>query len=465
MAPFRILISGVGVAGPALALLLARSGRLDCTITIVERASTLRSTGQQIDLREQGVPIMKKMGIEAAVRARIVKEEATRIINRAGHELARVPATASGTGRQSVSSEFEIMRGDLVDVLYQATKGLENVRYVFGCTVEKLIDNNNNNDDDDNKNGSPIQVEFSDGTSAEYDLVVGADGTSSRTRRLMLGGEERDAVVRQPVGPLIAFFTIPAREGDSRDFTMCRSTRGRMIMTRRDMDDVLRVYFMIGSSVTAAAGTDAGKKALAGLEAATRTGSLQDKKAAWAAYYADAGWEAERFTKELLECSDADDLYCQRTERIVLPSGGWSGRGGRVVVVGDAACSVALSNGLGTTVAFVTAYTLAGELARHVIPVKGGGLKGPTKESLVFALAEYERKSRVLTDPAQKAMPAFLASILLPDTDKGVQYADVATKWLFPVGKWIASWIPNRKPEDEEKKYAWHNYPELESQQ
>ncbi|KAH7007860.1 uncharacterized protein B0I36DRAFT_370642 [Microdochium trichocladiopsis] len=401
MAPFRILISGAGIAGPAVALLLAR--HRDCAITIIERAASLRSTGQQIDLRNQGVPIMQKLGLEEAVRARIVKEEGTRIINRAGAELAFIPALQTGSGKQSLSSEFEIMRGDLVDVLYQATKDLDNVKYVFGRTIESLIEGGD----------GPIGVGLSDGTTHEYDLVIGADGVGSRTRKLMLaGGEEQDKQVRQATGVQLAFFTIPVEKDDSRAFTICRSTKGRHLMTRRDRDDVLRVLFMahVGQAASGGKGDSEDDRLRAQLHAANRSGDLEQKKKAWAAYYADAGWQAERFTHALLHSKEADDLYAQELQRVVLPPGAWSGRNGRVTVVGDAACCVALNRGLGTTVSFVTAYTLAGELARHCIPLKGSGAgakQQPTRENLEHALAEYERKTRVLTDPVQKGMPGW----------------------------------------------------------
>lgn len=57
--PFRILINGAGVAGPTLAFMLLSSSS-DYSITVVERAPALRTGGQQIDLRAQGIPIVKR---------------------------------------------------------------------------------------------------------------------------------------------------------------------------------------------------------------------------------------------------------------------------------------------------------------------------------------------------------------------------------------------------------------------
>ncbi|KAJ1326940.1 hypothetical protein MN608_08389 [Microdochium nivale] len=90
-------------------------------------------------------------------------------------------------------------------------------------------------------------------------------------------------------------------------------------------------------------------------------------------------------------------------------------------------------------VAFMLAYTLAGELARHVNPVRVGvqngtlddgenGKMGTARKRSELALAEYERKTRVLTGPAQKGMPAFVAPIIMPDTENGVWFVEAAFK-------------------------------------
>lgn len=58
--PLRVLIVGAGIAGPALVFWLHRLGH---ACTILERWDTLRVGGQQIDIRCQGIDLIKHMGI------------------------------------------------------------------------------------------------------------------------------------------------------------------------------------------------------------------------------------------------------------------------------------------------------------------------------------------------------------------------------------------------------------------
>ena len=87
MAPLRVLICGAGICGPALAFWLSK---LDCETTVIERGSQIRTTGQQIDFRAQGVGLMKKMGIEPAIRAKLVKEPGSRIVYENGKTVGYV---------------------------------------------------------------------------------------------------------------------------------------------------------------------------------------------------------------------------------------------------------------------------------------------------------------------------------------------------------------------------------------
>lgn len=75
-------------------------------------------------------------------------------------------------------SKLEILRGDLVDVLYGATKDV--CEYRFGTRIETLAEHD-----------AGVDVTFADGGEMRADLVVGADGPHSAVRRLVFGPEER----------------------------------------------------------------------------------------------------------------------------------------------------------------------------------------------------------------------------------------------------------------------------------
>lgn len=96
MASLKVLIVGAGVGGPATAYWLSKIPQ--CTVTVVEISASLRNTGQQIDLRGQGIVMMKMMGIQERVRAVLCHEPGTRLINSNGQSQAYLAANTSGAG-------------------------------------------------------------------------------------------------------------------------------------------------------------------------------------------------------------------------------------------------------------------------------------------------------------------------------------------------------------------------------
>ena len=115
----RVLVAGGGIAGQALAFWLARGGH---RVTVVERFPALRATGAQVDLRGQGIDAVRTMGLLDAVRQHLVDEPGVAFVNAQGRPRATIMANTSGQGRQSLTSEYEIMRGDLVRILNDATR-------------------------------------------------------------------------------------------------------------------------------------------------------------------------------------------------------------------------------------------------------------------------------------------------------------------------------------------------------
>jgi 2-polyprenyl-6-methoxyphenol hydroxylase-like FAD-dependent oxidoreductase len=181
-----VLISGAGIAGPTLAFWLNQYGY---RVIVVEIAPQIRPGGQTVDLRGAGRAVVERMGLTDQMRARCLDQRGIAWVTTDGRRRAEMPVEAfQGNG---VVSKHEILRGDMADVLYQVTRADSDYR--FGTHITQL-----------SQSAEFVAVTLSDGTTVHADLVVGADGTHSAVRRLLLGPEEQFV---RPVGGYNAWFT------------------------------------------------------------------------------------------------------------------------------------------------------------------------------------------------------------------------------------------------------------------
>ncbi|XXH00805.1 hypothetical protein Hte_007156 [Hypoxylon texense] len=363
----KVLISGAGIAGNALAFWLSKLGH---EVTVIEWFSNLRATGLQIDLRGPGIQVLRRMGLEEAFRAKAAPEHGFQIVDGSGRRRAYFPANKSGKGLQSLTSDFEIMRGDLCHLLHDATAG--RAKYVFGTSIESF-----------EQTDHVVEVRFTGGKTDTFDLVVGADGQWSKTRRMMLGPDVPDALLPLGGGVYTAYFTMPRpiEKGEGYIATAYIAPGRKGFFLRRHSPDTVQVYMGCTS--------DSEKLKNA------RRGDTQAEKEALAEFYRGGGWR----TKEIVEAMmDAEDFYCERMCLVKLDS--WSR--GRVTLVGDAGYCPSATTGMGTTCGMVGAYILAGEIARHC----GGGASGDgnTKDGLATALRAYEEKFRPFMDQVQEGV-------------------------------------------------------------
>ncbi|MFD9378712.1 FAD-dependent monooxygenase [Streptomyces sp. NPDC059999] len=338
-----VLISGAGIAGPALAYWLNAQGR---QTTVVERFDELREDGQNIDVRGAGREVARRMGIEDAIRAASTGETGTEFVDATGAPLARFAAGTSDS--DGATAELEILRGQLSRIIIDRTR--EDTEYLFGDRIVAL---------DDKEDG--VTVTFAHGPTRTFGLVVLAEGLRSRTRSLVF--PEIDAV--RELDFHIAYLTIP-RSGDDTDLWRWHSAgRGRSVTLRPDNLGTIRATLAFLSDVR-------------GLDALDH----RDLVTILRRTFADVGWEAPR----VLAALDDAPLYFDAVGQARMPS--WSR--GRVALIGDAAhCSSPLS-GMSTSLALTGAYILAGELAAH-----------PHRT----AFARYETLMRLYVDQAQKLPP------------------------------------------------------------
>jgi 2-polyprenyl-6-methoxyphenol hydroxylase-like FAD-dependent oxidoreductase len=308
-----VLISGASVAGPALAWWLARRGFRP---VIVERSGQLRGGGYAVDFRgDVHLRVLRQMGLLDQVRARQTHTRAISFVDDDGRPVASVPPVF-------FAGDVEILRGELADILYQATRN--DAEYIFGDSVTSL-------DQDD----SGVHVTFTHAAPRTFRLVIGADGVHSNIRRLAFGPEDRFA---RGLGLTVSIFTVPNFTGLDRAgllYSVPGKTAG--IFGAGDPEHAIaQLYFTAP-----------------GISYAPRDTAKQQEVVAQ--QFAGLGWQVPRL---LAEMPGAPDFYFDTTSQIHMDT--WSA--GRVALVGDAGCAAG-PGGNGTGNAIVAACVLAGELA------------------------------------------------------------------------------------------------------
>ncbi|KAI2610046.1 uncharacterized protein GGS25DRAFT_487187 [Hypoxylon fragiforme] len=217
-----------------------------------------------------------------------------------------------------------------------------------------------------------VDVTFSDGSTGRYDLVLGADGQWSRTRRLMFG-EEAGLGMFHRLNVHVAYFTVP-RHADETD-ELARAFQpggGRAVMSRTGSRPETQAYLMLRTD------SEEVRKAVERQPAETQKALFEER-------FRGAGWKADQFLDAM---RDTKDFYADSIGQVKAPTMVQ----GRVALLGDAGCCASPVTGMGTTVSLITAYVLAGELARN-------------KGNVPLALEAYNVNVKPYIDEAQKLMP------------------------------------------------------------
>lgn len=169
----KILITGASVAGNALAWWLAKRG---FDVTVVERHPHFRDGGQNIDVRGAGREVLNKMGLEQAVADNGTGETGVRFVDADDETVAQFDVDELGA--DGPTAELEILRGDLARILHDACG--DGVTFRFDDAIEAVAEK-----------GNGVDVSFKSVASAEFDLVVIAEGVGSATRELVFPNENK----------------------------------------------------------------------------------------------------------------------------------------------------------------------------------------------------------------------------------------------------------------------------------
>lgn len=373
MSELRVLISGASVAGPALAYWLVRAG---CKVTVVERAPSLRIAGQGIDVRDTARDVIKRMGIFDVMRDRSSQEEGLRIVDRNNRYLASFGVDQSGKG-ESPTCDIEILRGELARILFDVTK--DDASYIFGDMVESVEETD-----------KEIGVKFANGTpSMAFDLVVAADGMGSKIRDMAFGNGSARV---KSLHSYVSYFSIPPGETDSMWARAHWAKGGRNMSMRPDNVGRTRAFLTLTAY-------DESDERLVPFAKASKEGIPAQKRVVQELFQ-DADWEISRMLKGMHE---SDDFYMQHVAQVRMNR--WSS--GRVTVVGDAGYAPSPFTGMGTSLAFIGAYVLAGEISQQ-------------PDNIPAALDSYERVLRPYVESVQK-LPPGIPWIVNPQSTLGIK--------------------------------------------
>jgi 2-polyprenyl-6-methoxyphenol hydroxylase-like FAD-dependent oxidoreductase len=157
-------ICGFGVAGGALAVLLARAGHL---VTLLERAPAVGPVGAGFLLQPSGQEVLAQLGLLEGVVRRSARIERLEAVTESGRRLTNLRYDSAGHGLCA----YGVQRGVLFTTLHEAA-----LRAGVNVTLAAEIAHVEELDD---------QVQVRDGTGrtfGPFDLLVAADGARSRLR-------------------------------------------------------------------------------------------------------------------------------------------------------------------------------------------------------------------------------------------------------------------------------------------
>jgi len=198
----HVLVVGGGIAGQALSLFLKKAG---LSSSIYEAHGESHGVGGGLGLAPNGMNVVAALGLAEKLKSRASMAPESDFRDERGKLLARF----SNGGLKYGEPQMSMMRSDLYLVLSeeiraQGTPIHHNKRL---ARIDTLADG--------------VIAHFADGSSAQGDILVGADGVHSATRRqIMPDAPEPQFVGITGIGGAVALCEIPEiLPHQSRSFT------------------------------------------------------------------------------------------------------------------------------------------------------------------------------------------------------------------------------------------------------
>ena len=366
----RILISGAGIAGLTLAVLLKEQGH---DPLVVECDDALPTERYMMDSFGTGWDVAERMGLTDALRALRYPIDALQFVDARGDAYASVPI--SRVSRELGGKYVYLRRPDLVRILHERAQSL-GVQIQFGSEITQI-----------EETADAVHVTFDDGGEDDFALVFGADGVHSQVRHLVFGDERQFA---RFLGAYVAAFHLTEHS-----FLV-----GRAMKLHEDVDRVAAYYPLDDKRLDATYVFRHDETYV----------PREEQLALVRKVYKDSGWIGE----PMLEAyHGTEPIFFDTLTQIAMPR--WSR--GRVALLGDACGCLTLLAGQGSHMAMAGAYVIAQELERYDRDHRGA-----------FAAYEAELKPAVA---ARQEDAATFAKVFIPSAHSRPWLRRLVTKIIF----------------------------------
>ncbi len=162
----KVLIIGGGFSGMTAAIELRKAG---AEVDLVEIDPGWRSYGAGITLGGATMRALRDIGVLDEFLKRGYAADGVDLYTAAGQKIASLPTPR--IAGPDVPGAGAIMRPALAGILAEATRA-SGTRVRLGATFDAI-----------ESRGDVVRVAFTDGTGADYDVAIGADGLYSKTRK------------------------------------------------------------------------------------------------------------------------------------------------------------------------------------------------------------------------------------------------------------------------------------------
>lgn len=362
----KVLISGASFAGLSTAYWMHKLGY---QVTVVEVSAGLKTGGTPVNIRENTVDIVKRMGLFEQIKANRLNLELWEFKNT--DDVTEGSMLLRQEGEPLPDDDFEIERDIVLNMLFDTVKN--KVEFIFGNSIVALNETNND-----------IQATFKDGSQHSFHLVFGCDGIHSAVRNIWFGHESQYLLFLEQYFSITIVNKLLIKENTAQMYNV--PNKAVMLNAYNHKTDII-LCFRSAKEISYNYRDEAQQRKI-----------ILDQ-------FEAQGWR----TPELLEeVKRSTTFYFDKLCQIKMPS--WTK--GRVALVGDAGYCASPAAGMGGSLAIDGAAALADAFLKH-------------KGNYELAFEDYNKDFRPFIEEVQANAVSFGLEMLVPRTQEAINKRNI----------------------------------------